>query len=360
VLKYLIATMNTKVDNDLIGIIIKTTFDNILLCISDLDDDVRQVATQTLVPISKHLSGFLSSQHCKQLLKVLIDVLLIVDDLSTSCTSIMELLCDLLEYEANLKSFLNLFDVNEFIKRLYLYIKHSNLNVKQMTLNTFNKIFQIMSRDCERGQLSGVNQNVLQNLFRLLYQQAIIETNLKCLESIESLWLTLCHFIEFNSLIQTCFPYITTWLLLLMYPAQQPIDAVYLIQISDDNDVANTMNSTTKKEYVGGSHLMYEDYKKRDEIIVQCRLYASRLLAVLFNRISNGIHILKLIAIYFTRFDFITDRTFFEPHQIELNRQNLVRFDSVLFGSKKVHRVWCVTPAGNVFAPCRTFSLPCF
>ncbi len=287
VLKYLVAALNTRDERETIKIILNMTFENVLLCISDLDDDVRQVATQTLVPISKELTGFLDNQQSEQLMKVLIDVLLIIDDLSTSSTSIMGLLCDLLKYESNLKIFLNLFDLNEFLKRLCPYIKQNNLNVKQMTLDTFNKIFQILNKS-EKHQQTVLNQKILQSLFRLLYQQVIVETNLKCLESIVTLWSTLCTFTEFNNLIQTCFPYITTWLLLLMHPAQQPIDAIYLIHINDDNDACDATASTSKKEYIGGSQQIYEECKKRDELVVQCRVYAARLLAFLFNRIGSG------------------------------------------------------------------------
>ena len=43
--------------------------------------------------------------------------------------------------------------------------------------------------------------------FRLLYQQAIIECDLKCCELIEQLWLKLCSLLTLQQLINFCFPY---------------------------------------------------------------------------------------------------------------------------------------------------------
>jgi hypothetical protein len=69
-----------------------------------------------------------------------------------------------------------------------------------------------------------------------------------------------------------------------MYPANQPIDPNCLVHLSGSN--GNRSMNGDSKEYIGSSQVKFEDKLTRDSIQIKCRLLATRLLAVLFDRIA--------------------------------------------------------------------------
>jgi hypothetical protein len=233
-------------------LIFNLTFENILNCIKDNDDDVRQVASASLKPVSKLLTSVLNEEKLEALIRILIDVLSDIDDLGTSCTTIMLLLSDLLSSNDDVKDkeenvnnnknneidlkliFIRLLNGQSVIPRILPFLQHMNINVKKTTLNTINKIILAINNSNNRLNFETLESNEnLTILFRLLYQQAILmasEQAFHALESLlENLWTTLCNKLSPHCLINTCFPFITTWLLLFMHPSNQPIDSVYLI-----------------------------------------------------------------------------------------------------------------------------------
>jgi hypothetical protein len=125
-------------------------------------------------------------------------------------------------------------------------------------------------------------------LFRLLYQQAILlssEQAFQLLEKlIEDLWETLCHKLSVPYLINLCFPYITTWILLLMHSPNQPIDSIYLVPQQNNH---SSMEQHSNKEFIGSNQIKFEDKLTKDLIIIKCRSLAARMLAKLFNRIAS-------------------------------------------------------------------------
>ena len=311
-LKYVIATLEKS--DSCLEVILRLTFDNITNCIKDSDDDVRQVASQSLIPICERLNEILKrvkpvANECECLIQILVDVLSDIDDLATSCTSIMILLSNLLKNEQNSKFlFSNTNLLNALLQRVYPFLQHNNLIVKQTTLNALVKIFELISTEKDKTEnfferlfqsQTNFNSN-LTLLFRLLYQQTIIECDPKCCQFIEQLWARLCTILTLQQLISICYPYITTWLTLLMNPATQCIEQAYLVQSEklaeyslnrqQNNDGEGSTNGgqqSSYKEYIGGHMQKYEESKKRDEIIINCRVLAARLLALLFNRINS-------------------------------------------------------------------------
>ena len=283
ILKYTIAAASaSNTDFTNLKEIFSLTFDNILNCIKDNDDDVRQVASSSLEPVSTKLNTLLSSSQIESLIKILIDVLSDLDDLGTSCSNIMSLLSDLLSLHQNQTTFIRLLNGQSILPRLLPFLNHSSLSVKQTTLNTINKIIQAINSNGSFGykfeQIE--NSENLALLFRLLYQQAILmssENGFKMLQNlIVELWQTLNYNISPNLLVSICFPYITTWLVLLMYPCNQQIDSAYLV----------SQNSDSLKEYLGSNQIRFEDKFVRDSIQIKCRLLCSNLLSILFQRVS--------------------------------------------------------------------------
>jgi len=187
--------------------------------------------------------------------------------------------------------FLELLNGESILPHLMTFFQHSSINVKKTALMTINKIILAMNTaydsDCTIASFrfeTMEKKDTLSLLFRLLYQQAILlpsEHSFEILEGlIEKLWATLCDQLSIGYLINSCFPFITTWILLMMHSPNQPIDSIYLVQ--QNQAYADHSN----KEYIGSSQIKFEDKLTKDTIIIKCRLLCARLLAKLFYRIS--------------------------------------------------------------------------
>lgn len=281
ILKYTIAAANAANQLENLKKIFSLTFENILKCIKDSDDDVRQVASSSLEPVSKRLNNLLNTAQIESLIRILIDVLSDLDDLGTSCSNIMCLLSDLLSLNENQLIFIELLSGQSILPRLLPFLNHSSLTVKQTTLNTINKIIVAINTNLKIFKFEAIEKNEnLSLLFRILYQQAILmssESGFKMLETLLiDLWQTLCYNISPKLLVNLCFPYITTWLVLLMYPCNQQIDTAYLVN-----------NNDTAKEYLGSNQIRFEDKLVRDLVQIKCRLLSSKLLSILFHRVSQ-------------------------------------------------------------------------
>ena len=148
------------------------TFDNILVCIRDEDDDVRQVASASLEPVSTYLSRLLSGAQLESLVRILVEFFSSIDDLSISCATIMSLLADLLAVasasathtqtqtaqtdtsDANNNNnntvkviFMRLLNNQSIIPRLLPFMQHANMAVRRTTLDTIHKILLAMNDD---------------------------------------------------------------------------------------------------------------------------------------------------------------------------------------------------------------------
>ena len=144
----------------------------------------------------------------------------------------MSLLSDLLSDKNNSLIFLQLLNGESIVPHLMTFFQHSSLNVKKTALVTINKIILAINNNYNSSFEMFEKKENLAMLFRLLYQQAILlpsEHSFQMLENlIEELWATLCLKLSVPYLVNICFPYITTWILLMMHSPNQPIDSIYL------------------------------------------------------------------------------------------------------------------------------------
>jgi TATA-binding protein-associated factor len=199
----------------------------------------------------------------------------------------MSLLSDLLSNTSNQLIFIKLLNGQSILPRLLPFLNHPNLNVKQTTLNTIKEIIKAInsSKNNQKTFDQIEPEQNLTLLFRLIFQQSILmssDDHFKQLEPILiQLWKTLCQSINCKLLVHLCFPYITTWLYLFMWPPNQQIEQAYLVNQPDLN---LTLNS---KEFLGSNQIRFEDKLTKDLIQIKCRLLASRLLAVLFEQVSK-------------------------------------------------------------------------
>lgn len=84
------------VRDDLIQMLLPMTINNILTGLFDPVDDVGAVAASTLIPIATWLPKLLSNEHVSSIVKMLWDLLLDQDELTSACNSFMGLLAAIL------------------------------------------------------------------------------------------------------------------------------------------------------------------------------------------------------------------------------------------------------------------------
>lgn len=84
------------VRDDLVTTFLPTTINNILSGLFDPIDDVGSVAASTLIPIAEKLPKLLSTEHVSNIVKMLWDLLLEQDELTSACNSFMGLLAAIL------------------------------------------------------------------------------------------------------------------------------------------------------------------------------------------------------------------------------------------------------------------------
>ena len=150
----------------------------------------------------------------------------------------MCLLSELLSNTENQLIFIQLLNGQSILPRLLPFLCHPNLSVKQTTLSTLNKIISAIDRSNSMIKFEQIESEAnLARLLRLLFQQAILmssDTHFKQLETIlVQLWRTVCASLSSRLIVSICFPYITTWLYLLMWPPNQQIEHAYLLPTHD-------------------------------------------------------------------------------------------------------------------------------
>lgn len=84
------------VREDLLPIYVRKTISNILLALFDVVDDVGAVAASTLIPIATWLPKLLNPVQVSSIVKMLWDLLLDQDELTSACNSFMGLLAAIL------------------------------------------------------------------------------------------------------------------------------------------------------------------------------------------------------------------------------------------------------------------------
>jgi hypothetical protein len=199
-----------------------------------------------------------------------------------------------LSSQSNAQVFMRLLNGQSIVPHLIGFFQHSSLSVKKQALTTLSKIIIALSSNNGNSDNYYVYETIekkenLSLLFRLLYQQAILLSSIQAFEQLESLieqlWQTMCNRLSIPYLINLCFPYITTWILLMMHSPNQPIDSIYLVKYHSAESLSSSNSGS--KEFIGSNQIKFEDKLTKDLIIIKCRLLAVRMLAKLFYRISS-------------------------------------------------------------------------
>ncbi|CAG8444968.1 8385_t:CDS:10 [Ambispora gerdemannii] len=233
-LKYAVA-----VRKDLVEMILEGTVGAVVLGLKDADDDVRAVAASILLPIADSFIK-LSSHNIPEVVTVLWDCLKdLKDDLTASTANVMDLLARLFSFPSVLDYMKNAavsdpsHSLKTLIPRLYPFFRHTITSVRTAVLNTLLTFLG----------MEGVDEWVDDQVFRLVFQNMIVEEKKDVLDLSLQLWSKLVNHAtpndESSKITLHTAPHIRNWFSIIMTPLGTPLPQ-RLFFIPDGSTVSPT------------------------------------------------------------------------------------------------------------------------
>ncbi|XP_073832127.1 histone acetyltransferase 1 [Musca autumnalis] len=270
------------VREDLLQIYLPQTINDILLGLFDSVDDVGAVAASTLIPVATWLPKLLNATQVSSIVKMLWDLLLDQDELTSASNSFMGLLAAILCLP-NASSWIQMEPMSTLIPRLWPFLSHSSSSVRKstlVTLQTLTKNTQSpikaesmeaavavnsvaksiptnsstatttnFSFDSKNLRLNfGVidwNWKLLQDALRHLFQRILVEPLVDVQEMAKLVWLNLIANADLGALLHAACPFVSSWICLAMQPPRLAFDPSILIHAVTPPGAAETSSSNT-------------------------------------------------------------------------------------------------------------------
>jgi TATA-binding protein-associated factor len=262
--KYLIA-----VRMDIAPKILPMVADSILSALKDSEDEVRAIAAESLIPVICIFVKVLP-ERISQLLSCLWDSLLVLDDLTASTSSIMDLLAKLnseSDKDSKMLMVVDSFDDEYCMKKLCSFLRHPLTTVRISTLRTINSMISMHS--------SKLSDDLIVSVFRLLFRNFLLEDSEIILKQTDEAWslfiisyLTHIDQLKMGSLLDIIFT-LLGW----------PLDLKFNLDLFSDNSGGGDVMHEEDKE----SNLVFPDPSIiSKDTLVQNRLMAARAAGRLF------------------------------------------------------------------------------
>ncbi|XP_017968444.1 TATA-binding protein-associated factor 172 isoform X2 [Drosophila navojoa] len=312
------------VREELLSIHLPKSISDILSGLLDAVDDVGAVAAATLIPVAVWLPKLLNAKQVSAIVKMLWDLLLDQDELTSACNSFMGLLAAILCLP-RAASWIEMEPMGSLVPRLFPFLSHSTSSVRRSTLKTLLtltsggeaepkqtpsdvKLEPDKGADSTNGQLKvlklnfGVvdwNWQLLQQSLRHIYQRILVEPQ----EDIQSLayqvWSNLIKHADLGALLHAACPHVSSWICLAMQPPRLAFDSAVIIRAVGDTasvsgastrrrtprmgddlgGVALAHTNAMQKLYLGGSEAT--PLEVREANFMRARITASRALGAL-------------------------------------------------------------------------------
>ncbi|XP_030373466.1 TATA-binding protein-associated factor 172 [Scaptodrosophila lebanonensis] len=320
------------VREELLHIYMPQTISDILLGLSDTVDDVGAVAASTLIPVASWLPKLLNPSQVSSIVKMLWDLLLDQDELTSACNSFMGLLAAILCLP-NAASWIEMEPMDTLVPRLWPFLSHSASSVRKSTLTTLYTLTSGHKRESTIVKLeepSKANGNgdakdvvvkletkplklnfgvidwksqLLQQALRHIYQRILVEPQAEIQELARRVWANLIEYADLGALLLAACPFVSSWICLAMQPPRLAFDANSLMRvvpagetltpntpcmpprrrtprIGDDlGGAALAHTNATLKLFLGGSEAT--PLEVREANFVRARVMASRVLGAL-------------------------------------------------------------------------------
>lgn len=255
-LKYMLV-----VREDLLQTFLPITINDILMGLFDSVDDVGAVAASTLTPIASWLPKLLSAEQVSSIVKMLWDLLLDQDELTSACNSFMGLLSAILSLN-NASNWIQMEPMSVLIPRLWPFLSHTTSSVRRSTLQTLKTLTKnttpMVDVDVAKPEKNGnsvkleVNSlevvvkttsanlslnfgvkdwpsDLLQEALRHVYQRVLVEHIIDIQLIVEEVWQNLVSNAELSALLHASCPFVASWMCLAMQPARLSFDPSSMI-----------------------------------------------------------------------------------------------------------------------------------
>ncbi|XP_017054077.1 TATA-binding protein-associated factor 172 [Drosophila ficusphila] len=302
------------VREELLPIYLPQSISNILSGLLDAVDDVGAVAASTLIPVSSWLPKLLNPTQVSSIVKMLWDLLLDQDELTSACNSFMGLLAAILCLP-KAASWVEMEPMAMLVPRLWPFLSHSTSSVRRSTLKTLITLTnadEVKAEPKEEEQVKGepdqkmkLNFGVsdwkwqlLQQALRHIYQRILVEPQADIQALARQVWSNLIEHADLGALLHAACPYVSSWICLSMQPPRLAFDASVLIRAGGDSSTAGSASrkrtprigddlggaalahsSATLKLYLGGSEAT--PLELREANFMRARISSSRALGAL-------------------------------------------------------------------------------
>nr|GEU67682.1 TATA-binding protein-associated factor BTAF1 isoform X1 [Tanacetum cinerariifolium] len=225
---------------------------NVLLKMQDADDDVRAVAADALIPTARAIVS-LSGQMLHSIVMLLWDILLDLDDLSPSTSSVMNLLAEVYSQEEMISRMFSAqegnqgLDLNEIVStddiartvnfqenpymlstlapRLWPFMRHSITSVRYSAIRTLERLLEAeYRRSISVSSSSFWPSFILVDTLRIVFQNLLLESNQDILHCSERVWRLLLE-CPVNDLEAAARSYMASWIELITTPYGSPLDS---------------------------------------------------------------------------------------------------------------------------------------
>ncbi|KAK1266024.1 Chromatin structure-remodeling complex protein SYD [Acorus gramineus] len=248
-IKYMVAVRKEMLD-DLLGCILPSC----KVGLEDPDDDVRAVAAESLIPTAGAIVT-LQSQALHSIVMLLWDILLDLDDLSPSTSSVMNLLAEIYSHPEMLPKMLGEgnavekeFDLNESIQvdeqgdgnkyednpyvlatltpRLWPFMRHTITSVRHSAIRTMERLLEVNCRQTfsDPTACNFWPASILGDALRICFQNLLLEANEDILRCSERVWKLLLE-CPGQDLEAAATLYFSSWVQLVATPYGSPLDS---------------------------------------------------------------------------------------------------------------------------------------
>ncbi|XP_017083593.2 TATA-binding protein-associated factor 172 [Drosophila eugracilis] len=248
------------VREELLPIYLPQSISNILIGLLDSVDDVGAVAASTLIPVSSWLPKLLNPAQVSSIVKMLWDLLLDQDELTSACNSFMGLLAAILCLP-KAASWVEMEPMANLVPRLWPFLSHSTSSVRRSTLKTLITLTsadkvksepkdedQVKEEKNEQMKLNfGVSDwkwQLLQQALRHIYQRILVEPQADIQALARQVWSNLIEHADLGALLHAACPFVSSWICLSMQPPRLAFDAAVLIRACGDS---STPGSASRK-----------------------------------------------------------------------------------------------------------------
>lgn len=312
------------VREELLPIYLPKSVSDILQGLLDRVDDVGAVAAATLIPVAMWLPKLLDATQVSSIVKMLWDLLLDQDELTSACNSFMGLLAAILCLP-QAASWIKMEPIGTLVPRLFPFLSHSTSSVRRSTLKTLLTLTssgESDNKDIKPGEIKmeldkastngkqeklkinfGVGDwdwQLLQQALRHIYQRILVEPQADIQALAHQVWSNVIQFADLGALLHAACPFVSSWICLAMQPPRLAFDSSVLIRAVGGGDAStaagNTRRRTSRigddlggaalananamqKLYLGGSEAT--PLELREANFMRARITASRALGAL-------------------------------------------------------------------------------